>query len=143
MADSVQLRRGAKESLPTLSDGELGWCKNTKELYIGSDRNVKIADAAVFGRVTALETTSGAHTTQISALQDSVSSLDTRATSLESRVTALETGVGSLETTIGTKLTASPAADQNSLPSDADLSTVISAYNGLLAAMRAAGLMNK
>lgn len=103
MADSIQLRRGAKASLPTLADGEPGWCKDTKELYIGS---VKVADEAVFGQIT---------------------SLQNRASNLENE--------------IGKKLTASKAASQVDLSSTADLAAVISAYNGLLAALREAGIM--
>ncbi len=36
MSRTLQLRRGAKASLPTLSLGELGYCTDTKELYIGN-----------------------------------------------------------------------------------------------------------
>lgn len=31
----LQLRRGAKASLPTLASGELGFCTDTKEVYVG------------------------------------------------------------------------------------------------------------
>ena len=43
MADTVQNRRGAKESLPVLLDGELGLCSDTKEVFIGnSGENVPL-----------------------------------------------------------------------------------------------------
>lgn len=32
----LQIRRGAKANLPTLSEGELGYCTDTKEVYVGS-----------------------------------------------------------------------------------------------------------
>lgn len=32
----LQIRRGAKSNLPTLSEGELGYCTDTKEVYVGS-----------------------------------------------------------------------------------------------------------
>ena len=44
MANKIQVKRGLKASLPTLSIGEYGFCTDTKELYIGSSTgNVKIA----------------------------------------------------------------------------------------------------
>lgn len=35
----MQLRRGLKANLPTLAAGELGFCTDTKELYIGDGSN--------------------------------------------------------------------------------------------------------
>lgn len=31
----LQLRRGTKANLPTLASGELGFCTDTKEIYVG------------------------------------------------------------------------------------------------------------
>ena len=40
----LQIRRGAKANLPTLSEGELGYCTDTKEVYVGSGRgNTQLA----------------------------------------------------------------------------------------------------
>lgn len=36
MANTIQIRRGAKASLPTLNQGELALCTDTDELYIGN-----------------------------------------------------------------------------------------------------------
>jgi hypothetical protein len=36
MGRKIQVRRGTKAELPTLSEGELGYCTDTKELYIGT-----------------------------------------------------------------------------------------------------------
>lgn len=36
MANKMQIKRGNKANLPTLSDGELGFCKDTGELFIGN-----------------------------------------------------------------------------------------------------------
>lgn len=33
----IKIKRGRSENLPVLDDGELGYCKDTKELYIGND----------------------------------------------------------------------------------------------------------
>ncbi len=41
----LQMRRGAKANLPTLSQGEFGFCTDTKELFIGNgSSNEKIAN---------------------------------------------------------------------------------------------------
>lgn len=138
MADSIQLRRGAKASLPTLADGEPGWCKDTKELYIGG---VKIADAAVFGKITALQNGETNLETRATNLETRATNLESKAANLENRASNLESRATSMETEIGSKLTASKAAAQSDLAADADLAAVISAYNGLLAALRAAGIM--
>lgn len=53
MADSLQIRRGNQASKPTLAEGEPGYCKDTKELYIGPD---KVAAANTFTRLDTLET---------------------------------------------------------------------------------------
>lgn len=36
MANKIQLRRGLKSKLPTLSSGEPGYTTDTRELYIGT-----------------------------------------------------------------------------------------------------------
>jgi len=36
MANTIQIKRGAKASLPTLASGELGWCTDTFELFVGT-----------------------------------------------------------------------------------------------------------
>lgn len=32
----LEIRRGNKADLPVLDDGELGWCEDTKEMFIGT-----------------------------------------------------------------------------------------------------------
>jgi uncharacterized cupredoxin-like copper-binding protein len=45
MANKIQVRRGLRAHLPTLSVGELGFCTDTKELFVGSNSgNVAIAN---------------------------------------------------------------------------------------------------
>ena len=70
MADSIQIKRGLKESLPTLAVGELGYCSDTQELYIGT-----LLANQLIGKVS--------WRTDIETLQANI-------TNLESRVTALE-----------------------------------------------------
>ena len=43
---SIQIKRGMKKDLPQLKDGELAFCKDTKELYVGSNgnENVNVTD---------------------------------------------------------------------------------------------------
>ena len=44
MADTIKIRRGLKVNLPTLEEGELGFCTDTGELYIGtSEGNVLLS----------------------------------------------------------------------------------------------------
>jgi len=44
MSNLIKVKRGTKSSLPTLNVGELGFCSDTNELYIGTaSGNVKLA----------------------------------------------------------------------------------------------------
>lgn len=45
MANKIQIKRGTKASLPSLDSGEMGYCVDTKELYVGnaSGGNTKVA----------------------------------------------------------------------------------------------------
>lgn len=36
MVDKIQIRRGIKDNLPILDEGEMGYCTDTKELFVGS-----------------------------------------------------------------------------------------------------------
>lgn len=122
MADSLQIRGGNKSTMPTLQDREPGYCKDEKALYMGtSGGNVKLCGADDPARITALETTTGTHTTQISELTTSLSGL---------------------QATVCGKLTASPAAPQAALAEEAALADVVAAYNALVAALKAAGIMS-
>ncbi len=39
---SIQIKRGMKKDLPQLKDGELAFCKDTKELYVGNNGNENV-----------------------------------------------------------------------------------------------------
>lgn len=44
----LQIRRGAKANIPTLSAGEMGFCTDTKQLYIGTgSENVPVNFASL------------------------------------------------------------------------------------------------
>lgn len=50
MSNLIKVKRGTKSSLPTLNVGELGFCSDTNELYIGTaSGNVKLAPSSVAG----------------------------------------------------------------------------------------------
>lgn len=116
MADSLQIRGGNKATMPVLQIREIAYCKDEKALYIGtSSGNVKLCDADDPDRIAALETTTATQTAQI----------------------------GTLETSVAGKLTATPAAAQSELAAQADLAAVIAAYNALLAALKAGGIMSE
>lgn len=54
----------------------------------------------------------------------------------------LETAIKELREELEDKLTASPVALQQDISADADLAAVVSAFNSLLAAMKASGIMS-
>lgn len=130
MADSLQIRGGNKATMPVLQIREIAYCKDEKALYIGtSGGNVKLCDADDPDRITALETTTATHTAQISGLQTMAGTHTAQ--------------IGTLETSVEGKLTATPAAAQSELAAQADLAAVIAAYNALLAALKAGGIMSE
>ncbi len=45
---ALQVMRGDMKNLPTLKDGELGYAKDTKELYIGADGNNELLNGPCF-----------------------------------------------------------------------------------------------
>ena len=48
MANKIQLKRGVYGSLPTLNDGEAGWCTDTFQLFIGQSSANKLVGEADF-----------------------------------------------------------------------------------------------
>lgn len=115
MADTIQIKRGVKSEIPNLLIGEFGYCTDTDELYIGTSAGNKL-----IGKV---------------ALEEAVANLQTTVTEHGDRITALETSVGG-------KLTATPAQAVTDITEEADLASVITTINTILANMRASGLMN-
>ena len=52
MAPKIQIKRGSKAGLPTLSPGEFGLATDTKELFVGTaEGNVQIAALGSDGKV--------------------------------------------------------------------------------------------
>lgn len=57
MADTVQIRAGAKSGLPDLTDRELGWTRDEEELHIGTPTGNKMVTGKVWEAVAALQET--------------------------------------------------------------------------------------
>ena len=49
MADNIQIKRGVKSKLPTLPAGELGYCTDTKEIYIGTSAGNELVGKVSWG----------------------------------------------------------------------------------------------
>lgn len=99
--------------------------------------------------VSGLSSSVSGHGRTISELQQGLGSLSGTVSSQDQEIMILNNTldnhgnrIRSLENTMPGKLTASPAAAQGALAAEADLAAVIAAWNGLVAAMKAAGLMN-
>ena len=76
MADTIQIKRGVKSGIPTLLLGELGYCTDTDELYIGtSNGNKLIGKVALEVAVANLETTVTEHADRIATLEAQVAGL--------------------------------------------------------------------
>lgn len=139
MADTIQLRAGNKASMPVLLDREIAYVRDEKALYVGTPTGNEKMGAALENAVaslesamnTAIETFDG----ELDIIFGKTTALEGRATSLEGRATALEGRAAALE---GRK-----AAAVAPLATDAQLATVITTVNSLIASLKACGLMNE
>lgn len=114
MADTIQFKRGAADTIPKLADGEPGWCKDKKQLYIGTPTgNEKIADVALIATVEQHSETIAQHGQAITELNNEMDG----------------------------KLSAKAALAQAELAAEAELAAVVESFNELLNALKTAGLM--
>lgn len=151
MADSIQFPRGNKATMPVLPDGAPGWCKDEKALYIGHpDGNQKVGDAAIFQRVTNLETAQKALAEAQTALETAQKNLADAQTDLAEAQRVLSETVSGHTNTLKTqgeelakKLEANAVTAQATLADTADLAAVIGAFNSLISAMKTSKVMNE
>lgn len=135
MADTIQFRRGAAAEIPRLADGEPGWCRDTKELYIGSPSgNVKAMDASLIATVEQHSKTIAQHETTISQQAQAL-------TQHAQAITQHGQAINELNNELDSKLSASAAAAQAELEAEAELAAVVERFNKLLSAMKISGLM--
>ena len=116
MADVVLIKAGKKETLPVLLPRQLGFCWDTKEIYIGgkgTDGNLLIGAVAWGTDIGLLKTDAG----------------------------QLKTDTGLLKEAMPGKLTASRAGAVPLVASDADLASVIATVNAVIGSLQAAGIM--
>lgn len=139
MADTIQLRAGNKSGMPTLSDREIAYVRDEKALYVGTPTgNEKIGAAlenAVASLESAMNTAIGTMSGQMDVIASRTGTLETETAALEGRTTALEGRAAALE--------ARKAAAVAPLATDAQLATVITTVNSLIASLKACGLMNE
>lgn len=138
MADAIQIRAGNKENMPVLSDREPAYVRDENALYIGTPSgNKKVGselEAAVSEQaesLSALWLVADERSKAVEALAGASEQHTEQIGSLTEAITALET----------TKLTATKAAAQSEVGADADVATVATAFNALLAALKACGIM--
>lgn len=121
MADTIQLRGGTKEGMPTLADREPGYCRDEEALYVGTpEGNVKLGGKT----------------------EEAMKALDLVCQGFKEDLQQLQDTVQSQGEDIGKKLTAGPVAAQAVLTADADLAAVIAAVNALVDAMKQSGVMS-
>lgn len=135
MADTIRLKAGNKADMPDLADREPGYVRDEQALYIGTpEGNVKLG-AGSEGKVKVLEE-------KVKILEEKAKTLGEKDTALEARIGSLENRMAGVELDMPGKLAAAPAASLTALGADADTAAIAAAYNALLDAMKAAGLMS-
>ena len=75
--DIQQQYRGLKNKMPTLLGGQLGYCTDSKELYIGSGNGNVLVGAAAFK--TQLEENSEQLSSQLKAIENNAAAIVTNA----------------------------------------------------------------
>ena len=148
--------------MPQLARREPAYVRDEQALYIGTaEGNVKLCAAGTEGRVTALEgrladcrETLDFHSEVLEGLEGSLQAhtelteqhteaLNTHSSTLSAHGSALDTQRAALERLETGKLSAVPAAALPVLGGAADTAAIIAAYNGLIAALQACGVMNR
>lgn len=89
MADTVQIKRGLKSGIPTFLAGELGYCTDTQELYIGTNAGNKLIGKVAWG-------------TDIDRIDDDIGAMDITVEDNTRRIVALETKSSNYESRIAT-----------------------------------------
>lgn len=114
MADKIYLRAGNAENMPELADREPAFVRDKKALYIGTpEGNLLLCKAEIPQKVE----------------------------ELEKEVEAYTLKVEEIDANLDEKLSAEAAAAQSTLAADAELAAVIDAFNALVSAMKASGIM--
>lgn len=127
--DTQQQYRGLKSKMPTLFDGQLGYCTDSEELYIGSGNGNVLVGAAAFK--TQLEENSEQLSSQLNAIENNAAAIDANTQSIAANTRA-----------ISEKLTASKTAAVDTLAGTATQADIITAFNSLIANLKASGVMN-
>lgn len=132
MADALQIRAGKKTGMPTLAVREPAYVTDEEALYIGTPAgNKRLCRAGAEADLQA----------QIEMVAGAVTELDEELAQQQDAFQALELVVQGHEDALEEKLTADPLASLSTLDAAADLAAVIAAYNNLIAAMKASGMM--
>ena len=148
MGDGIRLRAGQRANMPQLADREPAFVRDEAALYIGTpEGNVKLAAAELEGRVDALEETARTLGETLDAHGEALESVEgvqqTRGEVLEQ----LQTQTGAQQETLNRlareKLTAAALPSMAPLPEDASPSDIAAAWNALVTAMQAVGMMEK
>lgn len=116
MADKIQIYAGIKSKMPQLLHRELGYCTDTKELFIGGsdgEGNLLIGSVEWANDISALKTANESLGQSITEVKQSLSG----------------------------KLSASSATSVPELATDAVLTDVVSGFNTLINSLKAAGIM--
>ena len=114
MADTIQIRGGNKANMPKLADRELGYVRDEEALYVGTPTgNVKVGQK--------IENTVNELATAMSEL--SAALVEQQAEMDENQMSAADA--------------------QEPLANEATVADVVAAFNGLIAAMKASGLMKE
>ena len=134
--DTQQQYRGLKSKMPTLLDGQLGYCTDAKELYIGSGNGNMLVGAAAFK--TQLEENSQQLSSQLKAIDDNAAAIVTNVGNISANAQSIVANTQA----IGEKLTASKTAAVDALAETATQADIITAFNSLIANLKASGVMN-
>lgn len=134
--DIQQQYRGLKNKMPTLLGGQLGYCTDSKELYIGSGNGNVLVGAAAFK--THLEENSEQLSSQLKAIENNAAAIVTNA----GNITANAQSIAANTQAIDEKLTASKTAAVDTLAETATQADIITAFNSLIANLKASGVMN-
>lgn len=137
MADKIQIYAGIKSKMPQLLNRELGYCIDTKELFIGGSEgegNILLGSVTWGDDIASLIKSK-------ESMQKSISGIEKNIADIEQFLADTEQSIAGIEQELNKKLTASSATSVQELATDAALTDVVSGVNTLINSLKAAGIM--
>ena len=103
MNDLISIKRGVKATMPKFNDGELGYCTDNKELYIGAEeKNERLCGvndvAEINGKINNVLTRMNSMDTEIAGIRTEISTINGKLAKINGVIATITARLDALET---------------------------------------------